>query len=104
MFVANNAVLVVVGDIEYESIIGRVESLFGSWQQGEVMGDDFPPPPPRTSRAAYIIDRPGSAQANIVIANPGITRLSPDYFPMLLMHTVLGANASSRLFYESARG
>lgn len=97
-FVANNAVLVVVGDVEYESIIRRVESLFGNWQQGKVMGDDFPPPPPRTSRAAYIVDRPDSAQANIVIANPGITRTSPDYFPMLLMHTVLGANASSRLF------
>ena len=42
---------------------------------------------------------PGSAQSNIVIANGGgITRTSPDYFPMLLMHTVLGANASSRLF------
>ncbi|MDQ3474456.1 MAG: insulinase family protein, partial [Acidobacteriota bacterium] len=40
-----------------------------------------------------------SEQSNIVIANGGgITRTSPDYFPMLLMHTVLGANASSRLF------
>ncbi len=97
-FVANNAVLVVVGDVKPESIIDRVEGLFGGWQQGEVRGDDFPPPPLRTSRAAYIVDRPGSAQANIVIANPGITRTSPDYFPMLLMHTVLGANASSRLF------
>ena len=33
-----------------------------------------------------------------MIANRGITRTSPDYFPLLLMHTVLGANASSRLF------
>ncbi|MBC8032481.1 MAG: insulinase family protein [Pyrinomonadaceae bacterium] len=97
-FVANNAVLVVVGDVNYDSIVDRIESLFGNWQQGEVAGDDFPPPPSRNSRAAYIIDRPGSAQANIVIANPGIKRTSPDYFPMLLMHTILGANASSRLF------
>ena len=29
---------------------------------------------------------------------PASTRTSPDYFPMLVMHTVLGANASSRLF------
>ena len=58
----------------------------------------FPEPPQRVSRAAYVVDRPGSAQANIVIANSGITRTSPDYFPMLVMHTILGANASSRLF------
>jgi zinc protease len=44
------------------------------------------------------VDRPGSAQSNIVIANRGITRTSPDYFPLMLMHTVLGATASSRLF------
>jgi zinc protease len=44
------------------------------------------------------VDRPGSAQSNIVIANTAITRTSPDYFPMLLMHTVFGATASSRLF------
>ena len=41
---------------------------------------------------------PVPAQSNIVVAHSGITRTNPDYFPMLLMHTVLGANASSRLF------
>jgi len=97
-FIANNAVLVIVGDVKYDAIVKRVEELFGDWRQGEVLSSSFPPPPKRSSRAAYIVDRPGSAQANIVISNPGIKRTSPDYFPMLLMHTVLGANASSRLF------
>jgi predicted Zn-dependent peptidase len=54
--------------------------------------------PERTKRTIYLVDRPGSAQSNIVIANEAITRTSPDYFPLLLMHTILGANASSRLF------
>jgi zinc protease len=52
----------------------------------------------RAKRTAYLVDRAGSAQSNIVIANSGITRTNPDYFPMLIMHTVLGATASSRLF------
>jgi zinc protease len=97
-FVANNAVLIVAGDVHQDSILEKVQSLFANWQRGDVPGDDFPAPPERSSRSAYIVDRPGSAQANIVIANDGITRTSPDYFPMLVMHTVLGANASSRLF------
>ena len=97
-FVANNAVMLVAGDIKQDALLKRIEELFGKWGQGAVAGNDFPPPPQRSSRAAYVIDRPGSAQANIVIANEGITRTSPDYFPMLVMHTVLGANASSRLF------
>jgi zinc protease len=97
-FVANNAVLLVAGDVQQDSILQQVENLFGNWQPGEVAGDHFPPPPERSSRSAYIVDRTGSAQANIVISNAGVTRTSPDYFPMLVMHTVLGANASSRLF------
>jgi zinc protease len=97
-FVPNNAVLFVAGDVQQNSILQQVENLFGGWPPGNVAGDDFPAPPLRTSRVAYIVDRPGSAQANIVIANAGITRTSDDYFPLLLMHTVLGANASSRLF------
>jgi zinc protease len=96
--VPNNAVFIVVGNVRYEDILKRTESLFSTWQRGEDVVANFPPPPVRTKRTAYLVDRPGSAQSNIVIANSGITRTNPDYFSLLLMHTVLGANASSRLF------
>ena len=96
--VPNNAVFIVVGNVRYDDILKRTESLFSTWQRGEDVVANFPAPPARTKRTAYLVDRPGSAQSNIVIANSGIIRTSPDYFPMLLMHTVLGANASSRLF------
>jgi len=97
-FIANNAVMVVVGDVQRDTVMSQVESAFGAWAQGTIEPDNFPPPPERTSRQAYVVDRPGSAQANIIIANHGITRTDPDYFPLLVMHTILGANASSRLF------
>ncbi len=96
--VPNNGVFIVVGDIRYDHILRRVESLFSTWEKGEDVVANFPAPPQRTKRTAYLIDRHGSAQSNIVIANSGINRTSPDYFPMMLMHTVLGATASSRLF------
>ena len=96
--VPNNGVFIVVGNVRYDDILKRVESLFSTWQRGEDLAANFPAPPVRTQRTAYLVDRPGSAQSNIVIANRGITRTDPDYFPMMLMHTVLGANASSRLF------
>jgi zinc protease len=97
-FVPNSAVFIVVGDVQHEQIVKRIESLFSTWQRGADLVTNFPAPPVRNKRTAYLIDRRGSAQSNIVIANTGILRTSPDYFPMLLMHTVLGANASSRLF------
>src|SRR5690348_16759933 len=96
--VPNNAVFIVVGDVHYDDIVKKIESLFSTWERGKELVTDFPAPPVRTKRTAYLVDRHGSAQSNIVIANTGILRTSPDYFPMLLMHTVLGANASSRLF------
>jgi zinc protease len=96
--VPNNAVFIVVGDVRYEEIQTRLGSLFSTWERGEELTPNFPAPPVRTSRVAYLVDRPGSAQSNIVIANSGITRTNPDYFPLMLMHTVFGATASSRLF------
>jgi zinc protease len=97
-FVPNSAVFIVVGDVKKEQIVKRIESLFSTWKPGADLVSNFPAPPVRNRRTAYLVDRPGSAQSNIVIANSGIVRTSPDYFPMLLLHTVLGANASSRLF------
>jgi zinc protease len=96
--VPNNAVCIIVGDIRYDNILKRIESLFSTWKRGEELVANFPAPPKRTKRIAYLVDRHGSAQSNIVIANSGINRTSPDYFPIMLMHTILGGTASSRLF------
>ena len=97
-FVPNNAVFMIVGSVQFDEILPRIERLFSGWAKGAALSENFPAPPVRTARSAYLIDRPSSAQSNIVIANAGIKRTSPDYFPLLLMHTVLGATASSRLF------
>ena len=98
MFIPDDAVLFVAGDLRRERLTERVAELFGDWPRGQVAEADFPAPPARDGRAIYLVDRPGSAQSNIVVANPAITRTHPDYFPVLVMHTILGANASSRLF------
>ena len=97
-FSPDNTVLIIVGNVKFDEVALRVESLFGDWKKGEPLSKSFPAPPVRYKRSAYLVDRAGSAQSNIVIANTGITRTSPDYFPMLIMHTVFGATASSRLF------
>ncbi len=98
VFIPNNAVLLIAGDVRSDVVMKRVEKLFAAWQPGEVKQPAWPPLPERERRSLYLVNRPGSAQSNIVIANVGITRTHPDYFPLLVMNTVLGANASSRLF------
>jgi len=44
VFVANNAVLFVAGDVKQEVILEKVEDLFGGWQPGSVTTDQFPAP------------------------------------------------------------
>src|SRR5215213_6396372 len=56
--VPNNAVFIVVGNVRYEDIVSRVESLFSTWETGEAVVANFPAPPVRTKRTAYLVDRP----------------------------------------------
>lgn len=97
-FMPNNAVFIAVGDVDKDKLLRDLESHFGDWEPGDVRESNFPTPPKRSERTITIVDRPGSAQANIVLANLAIDRNHPDYFPMLVMNQVLGAGASSRVF------
>ena len=63
MFLPNNAVLLVVGDVKRDEVLKRVNDLFGKWAKGQSDTRQFPAPPARTERALYIVDRPGSAQS-----------------------------------------
>jgi predicted Zn-dependent peptidase len=45
----------------------------------------------------YIIDKPGAAQSSVRIGAIGVARSTPDYFPLLVMNTVLGVPFTSRL-------
>jgi predicted Zn-dependent peptidase len=90
--------LIAVGDIERDEFLAEANERFGDWQQGTLPWEKFSAPPKRSSRTLRFVDRPGSAQSNIVLTNLAINRTSPDYFPMLVMNQVLGAGASSRVF------
>ena len=98
LFVPNNAIFIVVGDVDKTSLIGEIEAKFGGWIPAEIAAKEFPKPPTRTARTLTIVDRPGSAQSNIVISSLAIERTNPDYFPFTLMNQILGAGASSRVF------
>src|SRR5256714_4950602 len=82
-FVPNNSVLFAVGDVRRERLLARVEELFGSWSPGEVSEQHFPAPPGLTRRTPHIVNRPGSAQTNIVVSTRSITRQDPDHLTEL---------------------
>src|ERR1051325_6369971 len=57
--VPNNAVFIVVGNVQYDDIVNRLESLFSTWNKGDELKTNFPTPPVRTKRTQYLIARPG---------------------------------------------
>jgi zinc protease len=97
-FIPNNAILIAVGDVERNEFLKEVQAQFGDWQPETIPECSFAAPPERATRTITIVDRPDSAQSNIVMGNIAIGRTSPDYFPVIVMNQVLGAGASSRVF------
>src|ERR1035437_7851372 len=97
-YIPNNAIFIAVGDIGTDELLAELDEHIGDWQKGNLVSEDFTAPPTRDKRGLTIVDRPGSAQSNILLGNLAIKRTHPDYFPLLVMNQVLGAGASSRVF------
>ncbi len=97
-FLPNNAVFIAVGDARADEVLLQIEEHFGDWEAGDRHIHKTELPNDRNSPSLTIVDRPGSAQSNIVISNQTVPRNHPDYFPMLVMNQILGAGASSRVF------
>jgi zinc protease len=96
--IPNNAIFIAVGDIETDEFLTELEDQFGDWASRDVPAVAFPDPPICNGRSLTIVDRPGSAQANIVLAGSAFERNHPDYFAATVMNQILGAGASSRIF------
>ncbi len=93
-----DAVILVAGDVDVESAVREIESRFNGWVGSPSRVDLDLEVIERISRSTVIVDRKGSAQANIVLGNIAVPRLHEDFFSLLVLNQVLGAGASSRLF------
>jgi predicted Zn-dependent peptidase len=95
----DNAALIVVGDVNADRVAPMLETSFGSWRaQGTAPQHvTLPAAPAAAARQIYIIDKPGAPQSQIRIGAIGVTRSTPDFFPIQVMNTVLGGAFSSRL-------
>jgi predicted Zn-dependent peptidase len=94
----NNAILAIVGDVKPSEVVARLEKVFASWKPGDVPKIEIPKVNDPGPGKIYLIDRPNSAQANLVLGTLSIERTDPDYFELEMMNQVLGGGASARLF------
>jgi predicted Zn-dependent peptidase len=93
-----NAGIIVVGDITPQSVLPKLQQAFGSWKNGAAIAKPtLPPVPQSAARQIYLIDKPGAAQSQIRMGGVGVPRMTPDYYILDVLNTMLGGSFTSRL-------
>jgi len=87
------------GDFKSESLLKKLEQVFGDWPKRDVAFPAIPPLAERnTPSVNYIFkDQP---QSYIQFGHLGIRRNNPDYPAVEVMNRILGSSWMSRLFVE----
>ncbi len=93
----NNATLIVVGDTDAKTILPKLETAFANWKAGEVPTIQTPGNVTFDKAGIYIVDKPGAAQSVLSIGQVGVSRDNPDYFPLMVMNSILGGQFSARV-------
>jgi zinc protease len=98
-YVAKNAVVAVVGDLDKAAARDLVEALVGALPEGEVPAE-IPPVMALNAAVEKRIPMP-TAQTHILLGQPGIRRDDPDYFSLYVGNHILGGSGfESRLMRE----
>ena len=90
----NNAVLIVVGDVESKTLMPKLEKAFANWKPGTVSSGTLPTAQIRDKAGIYLVDKPNAAQSVVSIGQIGVSRDNPDYFPLQVLNSTLGGSFS----------
>jgi zinc protease len=93
--VPRGAILTLVGDIDPEAAIARVERSLGGWAAGGA-ARELAAPPPLTPGDLLLVHRPGSVQSQLRLTAPALPRHDPRYQALQIANLVFGGYFSSR--------
>jgi len=91
----NNALVVAVGDFESAQVLARIEELFGQVPRRSDPQPVYRPEPPQRGERRVLLEGPGST-AYLQAAYRAPAATDPDFFPMVVLSTILtGASGMS---------
>ena len=94
----SNATLIVAGDVTAAAVLPQIEAAFGAWPMSTTVARSAVPVARQlTAGQVTIVDMPSAAQSQIRIGWVGVPRSTADYFPLLVLNTILGGSFTSRL-------
>lgn len=96
----NNAVLVVAGDVSSKQVIDATKRAFGTWKGDAPSKPSFSRPAPSKARKIFLVDRPGSTQADVYVGVLGPERKSDFWGSAKTANQILGGGVSGRLFLD----
>ena len=95
-FTPGNTALILAGDLTQTEARKLAQEAFGDWKGPQRAPVELPAPSPGGERV-IIVDKPGSPQTALLVAQVGMARGDPGYERFLVMNQVLGGLFSSRL-------
>lgn len=96
-FVPPSSHVLLVGELDRDRAMEAVQKRFGDWRSSAALSAPTLAEPRRGTRAIHLIDRPGAAQSEVRVGHVGVPRRTPDFFPLVVMNTILGGSFKSRL-------
>ncbi len=83
-YLPENAILGIAGDIRPEDV-KRLFSALSGWKEGSGQAALPAATTPAVGRKVFLVDRPGSVQTDVALGNIAVSRLDPNYIPMVVM-------------------
>ena len=95
-----NALLIATGDVDVDSFAKTVERAFTGWQGEKPEAPRFSEPMPDPEPHLYLVDRPGSGQAQVMVGRLGPERQTSAWPSLAVLNQVLGGGVAGRLFLD----
>jgi len=97
VIVPANTTIIVVGDVTPGTMMPRLERAFGDWKGEPEHAPALPQIAQIPGKELLFVDKPGAAQSVVEIGRVGVPRLTDDFYPIVVMNTILGGSFTSRL-------
>ena len=97
-YTAAGAALVACGDVDPAGLRQALEDRFGDWEAGPGRQDVSPPAEEgHADGRVVLVDRPGSAQAEVRLGTVGLAYGADDFFQAVVANAILGGLFNSRV-------
>ena len=96
---AQNAYLVIVGDVDFENVKKRAKKYFGKWKKGKPLQAAFASPKNVLKTEIAFVEMPNAVQSELAVLQTfDLDKNNPDYYAAVLANQIIGGGAEARLF------